>query len=391
MGLNNTPSGERTYIGFFGRRNAGKSSLVNAITGQNISVVSDVLGTTTDAVTKSMEILPLGPCVVVDTPGFDDEGNLGELRIKQTKKVLNTVDIAVLVVDSQIGIKKCEKQLLDVFKNNKTPYIIAYNKSDKAETKLENANEIEVSATNRTNIYELKEMLATLIAEKDEKYLIRDKISKNDVVILVTPIDEAAPKGRLILPQQEVLRDILDGDGITITVKETELSQALMMLKTPPKMVITDSQAFDYVSKIVPKEIPLTSFSIIMSRYKGFLQNSIEAVNAIENLKDGDTVLIAEGCTHHRQCNDIGTVKIPKWIKKHTDKNVNIITCSGKDFPDDLSEFSVIFQCGGCMITTRDISHRIKSAKQQNIPIINYGIAIAHMNGILDRSIELFK
>lgn len=391
MGLNNTPSGERTYIGFFGRRNAGKSSLVNAITGQNISVVSDVLGTTTDAVTKSMEILPLGPCVVVDTPGFDDEGNLGELRIKQTKKVLNTVDIAVLVVDSQIGIKKCEKQLLDVFKNNKTPYIIAYNKSDKAETKLENANEIEVSATNGTNIYELKEMLATLIAEKDEKYLIRDKISKNDVVILVTPIDEAAPKGRLILPQQEVLRDILDGDGITITVKETELSQALMMLKTPPKMVITDSQAFDYVSKIVPKEIPLTSFSIIMSRYKGFLQNSIEAVNAIENLKDGDTVLIAEGCTHHRQCNDIGTVKIPKWIKKHTDKNVNIITCSGKDFPDDLSEFSVIFQCGGCMITTRDISHRIKSAKQQNIPIINYGIAIAHMNGILDRSIELFK
>ena len=391
MGLNNTPSGERTYIGFFGRRNAGKSSLVNAITGQNISVVSDVLGTTTDAVTKSMEILPLGPCVVVDTPGFDDEGNLGELRIKQTKKVLNTVDIAVLVVDSQIGIKKCEKQLLDVFKNNKTPYIIAYNKWDKAETKLENANEIEVSATNGTNIYELKEMLATLIAEKDEKYLIRDKISKNDVVILVTPIDEAAPKGRLILPQQEVLRDILDGDGITITVKETELSQALMMLKTPPKMVITDSQAFDYVSKIVPKEIPLTSFSIIMSRYKGFLQNSIEAVNAIENLKDGDTVLIAEGCTHHRQCNDIGTVKIPKWIKKHTDKNVNIITCSGKDFPDDLSEFSVIFQCGGCMITTRDIAHRIKSAKQQNIPIINYGIAIAHMNGILDRSIELFK
>lgn len=391
MGLNNTPSGERTYIGFFGRRNAGKSSLVNAITGQNLSVVSDVLGTTTDAVTKSMEILPLGPCVVVDTPGFDDEGNLGELRIKQTKKVLNTVDIAVLVVDSQIGIKKCEKQLLDVFKNNKTPYIIAYNKWDKAETKLENANEIEVSATNGTNIYELKEMLATLIAEKDEKYLIRDKISKNDVVILVTPIDEAAPKGRLILPQQEVLRDILDGDGITITVKETELSQALMMLKTPPKMVITDSQAFDYVSKIVPKEIPLTSFSIIMSRYKGFLQNSIEAVNAIENLKDGDTVLIAEGCTHHRQCNDIGTVKIPKWIKKHTDKNVNIITCSGKDFPDDLSEFSVIFQCGGCMITTRDIAHRIKSAKQQNIPIINYGIAIAHMNGILDRSIELFK
>lgn len=392
MGLNNTPTAERIHIGFFGMRNAGKSSLVNAVTNQDLSVVSDVKGTTTDAVSKSMELLPLGPVVIIDTPGFDDEGILGNLRIERTKKVLNTVDIAVLVVNSESGLTELDNELLKIIKDKSIPYIIAYNKCDlKNDLNFDDEYSISVSAAQKINIELLKEKIACLLPKANEqKVILGDIIKPLDLVILVTPIDEAAPKGRLILPQQQVLRDILDHNGIAIVVKDTELKETLNKLEIKPKLVVTDSQVFKYVSDIVPRDVPLTSFSILMARHKGILFDAVSGVKAIDNLKDGDTVLIAEACTHHRQCNDIGTVKIPNWIKKHTNKNINIKSVSGKDFPEDLSEFKLIFQCGGCMITEREVNYRIKCAKDQNVPITNYGTAIAYMNGILKRSIEMF-
>ena len=338
MSMNNTPSGERTHIGFFGRRNAGKSSVVNAVTGQDLAVVSDVKGTTTDPVSKAMELLPLGPVMIIDTPGFDDEGMLGELRVKKTRQVLNKTDIAILVVDAAEGQRDCDRQLIDLFKAKEIPYIVVYNKTDLLDTiPAGEENALYVSALRGTGIFELKERMARLKQTGTERKLISDKLHPGDFVVLVVPIDKAAPKGRLILPQQQTIRDILDAGAVSIVVKETELAQTLETLGTKPAMVITDSQVFSSVSKIVPPEIPLTSFSILMARYKGLLEEAVKGAAAVETLKDGDTVLIAEGCTHHRQCDDIGTVKIPNWLRKYTGKDITIRTCSGTEFPDDLS------------------------------------------------------
>lgn len=390
MGLNNTPSGERVHIGFFGRRNAGKSSVVNAVTGQELSVVSDTLGTTTDPVYKSMELLPMGPVMIIDTPGFDDSGDLGALRVKKTKQVLNKCDAAVLVIDGTIGRSGCDSQLLAIFKEKNIPYVIAYNKQDLAKKQNLAENEVSVSAETGEGIFELKETIARLIkTDADAKRIVGDLISPRDTVVLVTPIDAAAPKGRLILPQQQTLRDILDADAAAAVVKETQLKETLENLKTPPSLVITDSQAFGFVSKIVPKEIPLTSFSILMARYKGYLKGAVHGVAAIESLKDGDTVLIAEGCTHHRQCDDIGTVKIPKWLKSYTNKELTIKTVSGTEFPEDLSGISLIIHCGGCMLNEREVRFRMKCAEDAGIPMTNYGVVIAYMKGILPRSLEI--
>ncbi len=391
MGLNDTPSGERVHIGFFGRRNAGKSSIVNAVTGQNLSVVSDVKGTTTDPVTKAMELLPLGAVVIIDTPGFDDEGALGELRVEKTKQILNRTDIAVLVTDSTIGMTETDNQLVRLFKEKNIPYIIACNKSDIAPETAAGENEISVSAVNKTNIYELKEKIAALVKKADsDKRIVGDLLCEGDMVVLVTPIDEAAPKGRIILPQQQTLRDILDSGAIAAVTKEFQLAQTLEKLSNKPKMVITDSQAFAMVSKIVPEEIPLTSFSILMARYKGFLETAVDGAAAIFTLRDGDSVLISEGCTHHRQCGDIGSVKLPALLKKTTGKNLNICLTSGREFPQDLSPYSLVIHCGGCMLNEREVGFRRKTAEDQGIPFTNYGIALACMNGILKRSLGLF-
>ena len=391
MSLNSTPVANRTHIGFFGCRNAGKSSLVNAVTGQDLAVVSDVKGTTTDPVSKTMELLPLGPVVIIDTPGFDDEGILGEKRIQKTKQVLNKTDIAVLVIDALTGITGFDRQLLDIIKNKKISYVIAYNKTENENTdKLygleEEKNIIFVSAQSGKNIFELKEFLAKIVPDANQKPLVGDLIQKGDLVVLVTPIDEAAPKGRLILPQQQVLREILDYDAIACVCKETELALTLKKLSLPPALVITDSQVFPMVADIVPQEVPLTSFSILMARYKGFLDTALKGIDAIGNLRDGDTVLIAEGCTHHRQCNDIGTVKIPRWLRQHTQKEIKIETCSGTEFPEDLRGFAAVIHCGGCMLNEREIQYRMKCAVDQNIPFTNYGTLIAHISGILKRS-----
>lgn len=391
MSLNDTPSGERIHIGFFGRRNAGKSSLVNAVTGQELSVVSDVKGTTTDPVTKAMELLPLGPVVIIDTPGFDDEGTLGELRVKKTKQILNRTDIAVLVVDSTAGLSSAENELLKIFAEKKLPFLIVYNKSDLREKNDCAENEISVSAVNGVNISELKEKIAALLRKNnEEKRIVGDLISEGDFVVLVTPIDEAAPKGRIILPQQQTIRDILDSGATAVATKESGLAETLGKLGTKPKMVITDSQAFGIVSKIVPDDIPLTSFSILMARYKGFLDTAVKGAAAISSLNDGDTVLVSEGCTHHRQCGDIGSVKLPALLKRTTGKELNIELSSGREFPDDLSRYSLVIHCGGCMLNEREVTYRRKSAEEQNIPFTNYGIAIACMNGILKRSIGIF-
>ncbi len=390
MSLNDTPSGERIHIGFFGRRNAGKSSLVNAVTGQDLSVVSDVKGTTTDPVSKAMELLPLGAVVITDTAGYDDEGQLGEMRIKKTKQILNKTDIAVLVVDSATGLSDTDSELIGLFREKNIPYIVAYNKSDIKETEC-GENEIAVSSLNGTNIYELKEKIASLaVNSKSEKHIIGDLIQPNDFIVLVTPIDEAAPKGRLILPQQQTIRDILDSDAMALVTKEFQLEETLQKLGNLTKMVITDSQVFGMVNKIVPENIPLTSFSILMARYKGFLETAVKGASAIRKLKDGDTVLISEGCTHHRQCGDIGSVKLPALLKKFTGKNIDIKLTSGREFPEDLSSYTIVIHCGGCMLNEREVINRMKSAQKQNIPFTNYGIAIAHMNGILKRSIEIF-
>ena len=402
MGMNETPSGERIHIGFFGRRNAGKSSLVNAVTGQDLAVVSDVRGTTTDPVTKAMELLPMGPVVIIDTPGFDDEGSLGELRIRKTRQVLNRTDVAVLVADSTEELKSCDKELLELFRKKEIPYLIAWNKCDlldeNAEEKLLRTDSdgsiptagICVSALQKTGIQELKECIAHLGQEDSgKKALVRDLIKPLDRIILVIPIDKAAPKGRLILPQQQVIRDILDGGGAAVCVRDHELAQTLQAFQEPPAMVITDSQVFAQVSEVVPEEIPLTSFSILMARYKGLLEEAVQGVTAIDQLKDGDTVLISEGCTHHRQCDDIGTVKLPRLLRSYTGKELNIETSSGMGFPEDLSPYAMVIHCGGCMLNEREVRFRMKCAQDQGVPITNYGIAIAHMRGILKRSTQM--
>ena len=388
MSLNNTPSGERIHIGFFGRRNAGKSSVVNAVTGQELSVVSDVKGTTTDPVRKAMELLPMGPVVIIDTAGLDDEGELGELRVKKTKQELNRTDVAVLVVDSSVGMNDTDKEILTLFKEKSIPYIIAYNKSDIAPHECTDANEIAVSALSGTNINELKERIAALSKTHGEnRRIVGDMLSEGDIVVLVTPIDESAPKGRMILPQIQTLRDILDSDASVVFTKENQLSLTLEKLGTKPRMVITDSQVFGMVSRIVPEDIPLTSFSILMARYKGFLETAVRGAEAISALRDGDTVLISEGCTHHRQCGDIGSVKLPALLRKTTGVNINIALSSGREFPEDLSPYSLVIHCGSCMLTEKEVDFRRKSAIGQGVPFTNYGIAIAHMNGILKRSI----
>lgn len=392
MTLNDTPSAERVHIGFFGATNAGKSSLVNRVTGQSMSLVSAVSGTTTDPVKKAMELLPLGPVVIVDTPGFDDESTLGQMRVERTKKELQKIDAAVLVCDSQKGITKTDEELIEILKQNKTAYIIAYSKADLLnERKALRDNEIYVSAQSGENIDALKEKLARIIPQKSNKMGIVDSfIKKGDTVILVTPIDEAAPKGRIILPQQQVLRNILDIGAIACVCQVEELGALLNNLKTKPAAVITDSQAFGVVSKIVPDDIPLTSFSILLANYRGMLDAAVKGVLAINTLKDGDKILIAEGCTHHRQCNDIGSVKIPNWIRKHTEKEIRFDVVSGHEFPENLKEYSLILHCGGCMITEREVDVRRKRAQEQNIPFTNYGITIAYIHGILKRSLEVF-
>ena len=390
MSLNDTPQSERIHIGFFGRRNAGKSSLVNAITNQQISVVSDVKGTTTDPVTKAMELLPLGAVVIIDTPGFDDEGELGQMRVKRTKQVLNRADLAVLVIDASTGKSQLDEELISLFKEKNIPYLIAYNKSDLTGEK-QYSDGIAVSSLSGFNINELKEEIAKLAkVDKEQRVICSDLLKLGDIAVLVVPIDESAPKGRLILPQQQTIRDVLDAGASALVVKDTELEIMLEKLGTKPEVVITDSQVFGKVSKIVPQDIKLTSFSILMARYKGFLDTAVKGAVAIENLKDGDKVLISEGCTHHRQCNDIGTVKLPNWLRKYTGKDIVIETSSGKGFPDDLSEYGLIIHCGGCMLNEREMQYRRKFAEDQNIPFTNYGIAIAYMQGILKRTLSVF-
>ena len=391
MGLQDTPSSERVQIGFFGCRNAGKSSLVNAVTNQEMAVVSPVKGTTTDPVTKAMELLPLGPVLIIDTPGIDDEGGLGEQRVKRTKQILNRIDCAVLVVDSVAGKTKADEELLNLFQEKQIPFLVAYNKSDLQMPILSGKNEVAVSALLKTGIEELKERIAALGKENQkERMLVRDLVKAEDLVVLVTPIDSSAPKGRLILPQQQTIRDLLEADAIPVVTKENTLKTTLESLAKKPAMVITDSQAFAQVSKDTPLDIPLTSFSILMARYKGFLEGAVQGVAAIETLQDGDKVLICEGCTHHRQCEDIGTVKIPRWLRQHTGKELELVHTSGKDFPEDLSPYRLVIHCGGCMLNEREVVYRQKCAADAGIPFTNYGIAIAYMTGILKRSIEIF-
>lgn len=391
MGLQDTPSSERVQIGFFGCRNAGKSSLVNAVTNQEMAVVSPVKGTTTDPVTKAMELLPLGPVLIIDTPGIDDEGGLGEQRVKRTKQILNRIDCAVLVVDSVAGKTKADEELLNLFQEKQIPFLVAYNKSDLQLPILSGKNEVAVSALQKTGIEELKERIAALGKENQkERMLVKDLVKAEDLVVLVTPIDSSAPKGRLILPQQQTIRDLLEADAIPVVTKENTLKTTLESLAKKPAMVITDSQAFAQVSKDTPLDIPLTSFSILMARYKGFLEGAVQGVAAIETLQDGDKVLICEGCTHHRQCEDIGTVKIPRWLRQHTGKELELVHTSGKDFPEDLSPYRLVIHCGGCMLNEREVAYRQKCAADAGIPFTNYGIAIAYMTGILKRSIEIF-
>lgn len=391
MGLQDTPSSERVQIGFFGCRNAGKSSLVNAVTNQEMAVVSPVKGTTTDPVTKAMELLPLGPVLIIDTPGIDDEGGLGEQRVKRTKQILNRIDCAVLVVDSVAGKTKADEELLNLFQEKQIPFLVAYNKSDLQMPILSGKNEVAVSALQKTGIEELKERIAALGKENQkERMLVKDLVKAEDLVVLVTPIDRSAPKGRLILPQQQTIRDLLEADAIPVVTKENTLKTTLESLAKKPAMVITDSQAFAQVSKDTPLDIPLTSFSILMARYKGFLEGAVQGVAAIETLQDREKVLICEGCTHHRQCEDIGTVKIPRWLRQHTGKELELVHTSGKDFPEDLSPYRLVIHCGGCMLNEREVAYRQKCAADAGIPFTNYGIAIAYMTGILKRSIEIF-
>ena len=388
MSLNSTQNAERLHIGFFGVRNAGKSSVVNAVTGQDLAVVSDFAGTTTDPVKKAMELLPLGPVVIIDTAGIDDEGELGEMRVKKTRSALNLTDIAVLVCDATKGLSKYDHELIDVFENKRIPYVVAYNKSDLKKSDDKRPNTINVSAKTGENINELKELIASLVkTEEDKKTILGDIVKKGDRVVLVTPIDASAPKGRLILPQVQTLRELLDIGAVTTVVQIDELSSAL---EQHPKLVITDSQAFGKVSKLVPKDVLLTSFSILFARYKGDLEETVKGVTSLKNLKDGDTVLISEGCTHHRQCGDIGTVKLPKWIEDFTGKRLNFQFTSGTEFPESLEGVSLVVHCGACMLNKREMQYRTRHTVDSGVPITNYGITIAYTHGILERSLEVF-
>ena len=392
---------ERVHIGFFGKRNAGKSSVMNAVTGQDLAVVSDVKGTTTDPVYKSMELLPLGPVVMMDTPGIDDEGELGNLRVKKSYQVLNKTDAAVLVIDGTEGVSPEDKALMERIRKKEIPFVVAVNKIElsdpaaeetvKKELALKSDQIAAVSAATGEGIFELKEQIAAIAqTEETEKHLVRDLLNPSDIAVLVVPIDSAAPKGRLILPQQQTIRDILEAGAISVVVKETELKDALKKLGTKPKMVITDSQAFSQVAADTPDDILLTSFSILMARYKGNLEQAVAGVTALDGLEDGDTVLISEGCTHHRQCDDIGTVKIPRWIREYTGKEIKIETTSGTEFPDDLTKYKLIIHCGGCMLNEREMKYRLSCAADQGVPMTNYGIMIAYVKGILKRSVEVF-
>lgn len=413
MSMNQTPASERVHIGFFGKRNAGKSSVLNAVTGQDLAVVSDVRGTTTDPVYKSMELLPLGPVVMMDTPGIDDEGELGELRVRKSYQVLNKTDVAVLVIDGGAGASPEDAALIERIREKRIPYIVVINKKEIAlpgivENTVKTLGLVEpgragqergetmcrvlqASALTGEGISELKEQIAAAAkTEEPEQYLVRDLLEPSDIAVLVVPIDKAAPKGRLILPQQQTIRDILEADAVSIVVKENELKNILPELQKKPKLVITDSQVFGKVASDTPDDILLTSFSILFARYKGDLESVVRGVTALDTLENGDTVLISEGCTHHRQCGDIGTVKLPAWIKEYTGKDVNIETTSGTEFPDDLSAYKMILHCGGCMLNEREMNYRLKCAEDQNVPMTNYGIAIAYMKGILKRSVEVF-
>ena len=423
MSLQVTPSAQRLHIGFFGCRNAGKSSLVNAVTGQDLAVVSEVKGTTTDPVMKAMELLPLGPVVIIDTPGYDDEGLLGEQRVMRTKRILNRSDLAVLVVDAASGIREADVELLGLFRSKNIPHVLVMNKadlifpapasagnaagsgvtnrpgagtgvacSDAAGTDTALPEEVlYVSALTGRGVEELKERLGAMAPKEDPNHrLLGDLISPGDLVVLVCPIDESAPKGRIILPQQQAIRDILDTGAMAVVCRETELEETFRKLGTKPSLTVTDSQAFGIVDRITPDDIPLTSFSILMARYKGFLETAVAGAAALGRLRDGDRILMAEGCTHHRQCNDIGTVKIPRWILKHTGKDLVFETCSGREFPEDLSSYAAVIHCGGCMITERDVQYRMRCALDQNVPFTNYGIVIAAMTGALERSTRMF-
>ncbi|MBQ8642403.1 MAG: [Clostridia bacterium] len=392
MGLNDVTSGERVHIGFFGRRNAGKSSLVNAVTGQALSVVSDVRGTTTDPVKKAMELLPIGPVVIIDTPGFDDEGELGLLRVEKTREILAKTDVAVLVTDASEGMGETEKKLLAILQEKKLPTIIVHNKSDLLPALPDAAeNEIYVSALQKSGIEELKNKIGALAKTRENtRRLVADLLSPGDVVVLVIPIDEAAPKGRLILPQQQTIRDILDAHCTVVTCQDTELPRTLSLLQQKPRLVITDSQAFGRVSQNTPTDIMLTSFSILFARYKGDLATLVKGAAALSALHDGDRVLISEGCTHHRQCGDIGSVKIPAWIEKYTGAKPEYAFTSGGEFPADLSAYKVVVHCGGCMLNETEMGSRIRTAAEAGVPMVNYGVAIAQMHGILARSLEPF-
>ena len=392
MSLNEQASAERMHIGFFGLRNAGKSSVVNAVTGQQLSLVSDIKGTTTDPVQKAMELLPIGPVVIIDTPGIDDEGALGEMRVKRAKRVLNKTDMAILVVDAQKGLQPADNELITLFKNKEIPYIIAYNKSDLLSGTPECAqNEIYVSARDNININQLKELMGSISGLKqNDKRIVSDLLKPGDIAVLVTPIDSAAPKGRLILPQQQTIRDILDGGAISVVCREHELKGALGALKERPRIVITDSQAFKKVNEDTPADVELTSFSILFARYKGDLKEAARGAAQLDRLKDGDRVLISEGCTHHRQCEDIGTVKLPRWIDNYTHKQLKYEFTSGGEFPEDLSDYALVIHCGGCMLNEREMKSRIRHSVDCGVPITNYGIAIAHIHGILRRALTPF-
>ena len=403
MSLHHTPSGDRMHIGFFGRTNVGKSSLVNAVTGQELAVVSAMKGTTTDPVYKAMELLPLGPVLLIDTPGIDDKGSLGELRVRKTKQVLNKTDLAILAIDSVEGITKAEEEMIVLFEDKQVPYLLVYNKIDLIKDRLDIKNydrgqtqqglclgRIAVSAFTKESIQALKEKIAHFAkaGEKDLK-IVGDLLRPMDIIILVVPIDSAAPKGRLILPQQQVIRDILDAEAVSVVTKDTELKATLDKLGSKPDMVITDSQVFKEVAALVPEDVYLTSFSILMARKKGFLDTAVRGVLTLDTLQDRDKILIVEGCTHHRQCEDIGTVKLPKWIREYTGKEPEFRFCSGTEFPEDLSEYRLVLHCGACMLNEREIRYRMQCAIDQEVPFTNYGTAIAHMNGILKRSVEM--
>lgn len=389
MGLNETPNANRVHIALFGRRNAGKSSLLNAITGQNVAVVSEIGGTTTDPVSKAMELLPIGPVLLIDTPGLDDEGTLGELRIQKARQVMNKTDVALLVLDAVEGTTAEDEKILALIREKKLPYLIVYNKIDLAPVVVSGEKEIAVSSVTGENVDALKERIAALAkAEENAKRIVGDLLAPGDTVILVTPIDEAAPKGRLILPQVQTIRDILDSRAVCLVAQPEQLPDVLKNLASPPRLVVTDSQVFGKVKDMVPDEIPLTSFSILMARFKGFLRVAAEGAAVVKRLKDDDVVLISEGCTHRRQCGDIGTVKLPAWIQKYSGRRLNFVFTSGGEFPEDLSpeKYALIVHCGGCMLTEREMQYRMRLAEDAGVPFTNYGTLIAYMNGILART-----